>query len=169
MKNDGLNLFVRFALGAVQKGLCADGHILNNMIQYLKDGKSEGLEKKIKSGFKTAWPHLEKIAERIKKTPLDLETVSIYVLGSDNPKLDKFSHNRMAIVKNSPCSVFPGIVERVYKFPGFTNVEVRSGMGKQTIKFVSFPIVLRKGDKIAFHWGCIVTKISELQYRRLSE
>jgi len=169
MKNDGLKLFVRFALGAAQKGLCADGNTLNGMIQYLADGKSDGLEKKIKNGFKTAWPQLEKIAKEIKKVPLDFETVSIYVLGSDDPELDRLSHNQMPQVKNSPCAVFPGIVTGFRKCSGLTIIGVRSGMGAQTLKFISFPTGLRKGDKIAFHWSAVITKISNLQYRRLSK
>jgi len=167
MKNDGLELFIRFALGAVERGLCADKWFAMEMISYLKDGKGVGLEKKIKDRFKTAWPQLSKIAEKINKSPLDLETVIIYIIGSEDSELDRLSHNSMPLVRNSYCAVFPGIVAKVSK--KFNVIEIKTGMNPETIKFVSFPIELKKGDKIVYHWSGVIKKITASEYRRLSK
>jgi len=166
MKNDGLELFIRFALGAVERGLCADSWFATEMIDYLADSKNPGLEKKIESKFKTAWPRLREIAKKIGKLPLDYETVMIYVLGSEDPELDKLSHNSVPLVRNSYCAVFPGIVAKVSK--KFCVIEIKTGMSQKTLKFVSFPIELRKGDKVVYHWNCVIKKITAAEFRRLS-
>lgn len=168
--NEGLDLFIRFAYGAAEKGFCSGGQFVNRMNLYLFGGKLTFGEAEIKREFKTAWPQLELIAGKINRKPLDLETVSVYVFGSDDPKIGALSHNQLPQVKRTPCAVYAGIVKRVVRCENIVYVHINRAMKGNPLIFtcsLNQAKSMKKGDRAAYHVGHLIGKITEKQFRRL--
>jgi hypothetical protein len=167
MKNDGLKLLLMFALGAMDDGVCAIGQkdFYARVLAFLMGEEShrKGLEKDALKYLKTAAPFLRGISRRIGKLPLDYETVSVYILGVNNNGIEHLTHNFSNGM--SRCAVFGGVVKKVDD--DSCQVKTKSSMGYETVKYLKWFISPEDGNKVAFHRGYILCKLTRKQYESL--